>query len=510
MHYKEKLDFFPRIACRIFICFSLMLPSCSRKMADQPDPVPDYQSYQQQIYVMLDTVVKSRQEKLVSYLDEIRKNAEAIQQDPLMMSFFKAKKDYYEISKEMAIPVTIESQILELKKSVQEHYVHKYMNFYDILFINPDGDVFYTIKQEDDYHKNIFHEETLSGTALAKRMQSMSAKSFVDFQFYQISGEPSAFFVVPVADGNEITGWIALQFVITKINSLFANDSKIGATGEVFLVNKDHFMLTDSRFKAHSTILRQKLSDENINSKFQERKGHKVVIDYRNNRALSSFEVFQFLESEWLIIAKLNEDEVLTRYFKSFTDTLLNKIGASVPPATTEISNGTLVEKHARQADIDEVVRSVDGPLKTIGVSECTAILIHFPGRFSYLAHISPYDAIYGQNKTDILGQLLRKINYLEIKKIEKSQLQITVIAPHKHAWRNVVKKLVGEGIFLSQIQLVHKTNAWFANILHSPEKGETWVEWHMPDNSRRHTIITPETFPNLGFLLHQNFSGKS
>ncbi len=510
MRYKEKLVLLPRIACRIFICFSLILSSCSRKMADQSDPLPDYQSYQQQIYAMLDTLVKSRQEKLITYLDNIRVNAEAIQQDPLMMSFFKAKKDYYQISKEMAIPVAIESQINELKKSVQEHYVHKYMNFYDILFINPDGDIFYTIKQEDDYHKNIFHEETLAGTALAKRMQSMSAKSFVDFQFYQISGEPSAFFVVPVAEGNEITGWIALQFVITKINSLFADENKIGATGEVFLVNKDHFMLTDSRFKAQSTILRQKLSDENISSKFQEKKGHKIVVDYRNNQALTSFEVFQFLESEWLIIAKLDEEEVLTRYFKSFTDTLLNKIESSVAPAATEISTGTLSEKYTRQADIDEVVRSVDGPLKTIGVSECTAILIHFPGRFSYLAHISPYDDIYGQKKTDILGQLLRKINYLEIKEIEKSQLQITVIAPHKHAWKNVVKKLVDEGIFLSQIQLVHKADAWFANILHTPEGGETWVEWHMPDNSRRYTKITPETSPSLGFLLHQNFSGKS
>ena len=507
MHYNGKRAFLPHLIFRIFVYFSgFLVVSCSGEITNQPEPLPDYKAYQQKTYAMLDTVVKNRQEKLVAYLDEIRKNAEAIQEDPLMLSFFKAKKDYYQVSQEMEVPASIVNDIQDLKKSVQQHYVHEYMNFYDILFINPRGDIFYTIKQEDDYHKNIFREKTLAGTALSEKMQLMPAKSFVDFQFYQVSGEPSAFFIVPVLEEDKITGWIALQFVITKINSLFADNNKIGATGEVFLVNKDHFMLTDSKFKAHSTILRQKLSDENISSKFQEKKGHKVVVDYRNNQALSSFEAFQFLESEWLIIAKINEEEVLTRYFNAYSDTLYSFLDAAIPQAPLNENMLSSTEGFYRQADIDEVVRSVNEPIKTIGVSECTAVLLKYPGRFSYLAHISPYDEIYGQHNTDILGQLLRKINYLEIKEIEKSNLQVTIISPHQKAWQQVVNKLVAEGFFLSQITLVHEKDAWFANVFHTPENNQTTVEWQMPDKTEYSTLITPEMIPSLGRILHQTF----
>ncbi len=483
--------------------------SCTETEKSENMPLPDYKDYQQNIYSMLDTVVQNRKEKLIAYLEETRQKAEAIRNDDLMISFFKAKKDYYQIRQEMHIPASIVADIQELKKSVQQHYVHEYMNFYDILFINPDGDIFYTIKQEEDYHKNIFRDKTLAGTALSEKMQSLPAKSFVDFQFYQVSGEPSAFFIVPVLEDDNITGWIALQFVITKINSLFAHDNKIGATGEVFLVNKDHFMLTDSRFKAHSTILRQKLSDENISSKFQEKKGHKVVVDYRNNRALSSFEVFHFLNSEWLIIAKINKEEILTRYFKTYADTLYSYLDAAVPQAPSGENVVFSDDSFNRQADIDEVVRSENSPIKTIGVSECTAVLIQYPGRFSYLAHISPYDEIYGQHSTDIMGELLRKINYLEIKDIEKSQLQITIISPHQKAWQQIVNKLMAEGIFLSQITLVHKKDAWFANIFHTPENNETLVEWQMPDKTVCYSQLTPELFPSLGSILHQRFSAR-
>jgi hypothetical protein len=81
----------------------------------------------------------------------------------------------------------------------------------------------------------------------------------------------------------------------------------------VFLVNRDRLMLTDSRFQSETSILRQHLSEQNISAKFAEGRGHKIITDYRGQRALTSFEVCPVLDKEWLLIAKIDEDEVVTR-----------------------------------------------------------------------------------------------------------------------------------------------------------------------------------------------------
>ena len=83
-----------------------------------------------------------------------------------------------------------------------------------------------------------------------------------------------------------------------------------------FLVNKNCYMLTDSRFYGETNILKKNLSKDNIESKFSEKKGHKTVTDYRGYRVLSSFEVVHVLNSKWLIVAKIDEDEILTEYYK--------------------------------------------------------------------------------------------------------------------------------------------------------------------------------------------------
>ena len=110
--------------------------------------------------------------------------------------------------------------------------------------------------------------------------------------------------IEPLIENGKTLGWIVMQCSINKINSIFTNNNSLGTTGELVLVNKDHYLLTNSKFRAEPTILRQQLPHENIESKFKEGQGHKLVTDYRGKKVLSSFEVFEFLGSKWLIIAR--------------------------------------------------------------------------------------------------------------------------------------------------------------------------------------------------------------
>ncbi|GAF88195.1 unnamed protein product, partial [marine sediment metagenome] len=241
----------------------------------------------------------------------------------------------------------------------------------------------------------------------------------------------------------------------------------------------DHYMLTDSCFNVESTILKQRLSDNNISGKFKERKGQKSVIDYRGYKVLSSFEVFNFLESEWLIIAKIDENEVVTNYFKENRKQLDPVFQQSLKNQNALCYDFEPIEEDVIEVDMDEFQRiDTSMVLYTHGVSTCTVILITFPGKFSYLAHISSYDRIYNGMRTDLLGQMLKQISFNEIFQSEKQKLEFAVIAPHVNTIDNVVDILINEGYFLSQVKYIDNQDAIYGNISYNFDSNKAIINW--------------------------------
>ncbi|MFW6218848.1 MAG: cache domain-containing protein [Bacteroidota bacterium] len=458
----------------------------------------------EEVYTQLEDVLCNTRQQLVDYMEMIQAKARSIDEDALMLSFFKAKKDYYHLKQEIEIPPPMVHKIEELKQSIQAHYLNRYLVFYDILFIDTDGNIFYTIRKQNDYQKNIFSEQFKDMT-LAGEMKQRPSESFVDFQFYHISGEPSAFFIEPVKLDNELAGWFVFQCSINKINSIFSIDKNLGATGEVFLVNREHYMLTDSRFRAESTILQLRLSDDNISGKFKDEKGRKTVVDYRGNKVLSVFETFSFLESEWLIIAKINEAEVLTRYYVENRDKIEDELEKVIPRTRPVYHDYFPVDDRVIEVDIDEFKRAGrDTVLYTHGLSTCTAITISYPGKFAYMAHVSPYDKIYGENRTDMLGQLLKRITYLEIADSEKGELRFTIISPGVKESVATLNRIVDNGYFLSQVKIMLNPAALYGNASSIFKTGETVVNWKMSEDDNTFLTQYSTDVPSIGSKLKQ------
>jgi len=256
-------------------------------------PAYGFPAHTKKAYKDLADVVSQRKAELTKFCDSLKEKAQSVSVDPVMRKFFIAKSSYYHLTKDIDPPDDIKKQMGLLKKAAEKHYLANYLEFYDILFIDNDGDVFFTIRKESDYHSNIFQGE-FAKTHLAQTLQSDPDKGFVEFQQFAPSDEPAAFFIVPMKDKGKNLGWFVLQCSVNKINSIFMS-SEIGLTGEVFLVNSNQVMLTDSRFIGDSTILRKHLSRDNIDSKFKERKGNRVVMDefakVNNGRCMHAFGV---------------------------------------------------------------------------------------------------------------------------------------------------------------------------------------------------------------------------
>ena len=155
---------------------------------------------------------------------------------------------------------------------------------------------------------------------------------------------------------------------------------------------------------------------------------------------------------------------------------------------------------------MDEYRVSQDRPLVTFGVATCTAVVVALPGGTSYLGHASEGDAIYGGAATDLLGNMLHRINRFEIAPYLLRDVQVTLVAPHLNSLHGAVQRLVGAGLQLSQIRVLHAPAAASATVVHYPAKDRTVVRWFDAGNRPLFWQCADDS-PHLGDVLRRMLS---
>ncbi|OLT76257.1 adenylate/guanylate cyclase domain-containing protein [Mycobacteroides chelonae] len=130
--------------------------------------------------------------------------------------------------------------------------------FQDALLLDTRGNIVYTAFKDVDLGTNIL-TGPYSGSKLHDAYQRALTSNdsdfvlFTDFEIYQpAENEPTAWIVAPVIPNDRATGVLALQFPVSKINSLMTFDKRwqvagIGKTGESYLAGPDGLMRSDSR-----------------------------------------------------------------------------------------------------------------------------------------------------------------------------------------------------------------------------------------------------------------------
>ncbi|MFW6304093.1 MAG: cache domain-containing protein, partial [Candidatus Sumerlaeota bacterium] len=427
--------------------------------------------------------------------------------DEKVTAFFNINRTYYQAAQKENVPEAVTKQIEKTRKNFDKYYIANYFAFYDMLFIDTEGRVFYTLRKEDDIYRNLL-QPTGAPSPLGKCIAEKPRKeTFVDFHDYGPSRAPAAFFVQPVRKDNKIIGWMALQLAINKVNSLFTSADNLGQTGEVFLVNQNGYMLTDSNFDGDSSILQRHLADKNIRAKFKTRSGHRTVIDYRGAVALSSFEVLDFKGAAWLVVAKIDKAEVTTDHFKQhpkfYSQRLVEYFKNARTPTLTPCKNHE--HQTALRVDMDEFLKAKKGEtLETFGVSTCTGVLAAYPGRFGYLAHISPHDRLYGDTNTDLLGQMTDNIKKFHIYPFEQRNLIFVIVSPHQNTLVPALRRLVDQGFLLSQIRFVHNPEAESAAMLYQYTSNNLCVIWKTADGRRGEQHHCLEKLRDVGAIVEE------
>jgi len=289
-------------------------------------------------------------------------------------------------------------------------------------------------------------------------------------------------------------------------------------------------MITQSRLVAQNTSLQLIIDTQAANLALKNNNGRKLIKDYRGVLVFSVFEKFEFSGVSWIIIGEIDEDEVITNYYKKNKYDILLTLFKQFEPGNLLLNTPDNIENTAIRVDINEYGKTgINNQIATYGVATCTAVLISKPDLFTYLGHIYPLDEVYhsnwskpllnfglwligeraNDNQLDLLGNMINKIKTYEIYPYELQELKVTLVAVQTESLERIIDKLLNAGIFLSQITVVIDPESSFVNILANTEEISPYFEWnHMTTSKKQWTNL--EGVNNLSQLVKLSLSDET
>ncbi len=451
------------------------------------------------IWKGLEKVLSDRREEVASHLKSLHQIALRAGEDSTL-------SDWFSRIQELTDNQTLGEANPQLQTALDHHFVEKYGVFYDMLLVDTTGFVFHSIRQESDYRSSLI--QAAPGSQLRERLHSAPRPSFVGFEYYRPSSEPAAFHLVPILKGARYCGWLVFQQAINSLNAILTDYEGLGRTGEVYLVDQDSLMLSNSRFCGEGTILRHRVSTDAVVRALAGDEGRAAIEDYRGVPVFSAYEPLQALGCKWVIVAEMDQSEVLDRIFQQAPDSWRASIlttGLRTPPT----ENGS--ELSPIKVDMHEFALAKPGDaLFTGGVATCTAVALSYPGRFAALAHLGPTDRANTDRLTrwglqgrgsDLVGDMMRRISRFEVHPYEMDSLSATIIAPHGHASDGIVRLLIEWGISLDRIQLVRNRDCLAADIMALTD-GPVLVRWHNHASHSDSIWCVASGVPTLGDLV--------
>ena len=198
--------------------------------------------------------------------------------------------------------------------------------YYDIFLVDPDtGEIVYSVFKELDYGTSLLdgpYAETNFGDAFRAAATQTDANTtvFSDFRQYLPSYNNAASFIAsPIFDGDSLLGVLVFQMPIDRINSVMAERSGMGESGESYLVGSDLLMRSDSFIDpdAHSVSASfrnpetGKIDTLASRSALAGDSGTDIIIDYNGNSVLSAYAPLDIFGERWAILSEIDESEAM-------------------------------------------------------------------------------------------------------------------------------------------------------------------------------------------------------
>ncbi|MDP6166462.1 MAG: methyl-accepting chemotaxis protein [Gammaproteobacteria bacterium] len=201
--------------------------------------------------------------------------------------------------------------------------------YYDIFFVNTDGDIVYSVFKELDYATNL-----LSGpyadtgfAEVARRSSELNHGEIAisDMALYSPSyNAPAAFIATPIFSAEQRLGNLVFQIPLDKITNVMNERAGLGVSGETYLVGEDYLMRSDSYLDpvAHSVVesFRHPETGKAVTAAVTDALAGNtkstVIIDYNGNPVLSAYSPFQFEQLNWALLSEIDVAEAFVPHIE--------------------------------------------------------------------------------------------------------------------------------------------------------------------------------------------------
>lgn len=152
--------------------------------------------------------------------------------------------------------------------------------------------------------------------------------AFIKDAYVSSTGKEILTFSAPVFDADKVfRGVIAARISMDVLNKITTDRTGLGETGEIYIINKDGYMITPSRF-VNDTFLKQKVDTESVRTCLVHKCGgpfeHDAVSvfkDYRGVDVLGTHAVIE--DMDWCVVAEIDGKEAFAPV-TWLTETLLS------------------------------------------------------------------------------------------------------------------------------------------------------------------------------------------
>ena len=264
------------------------------------------EEYQNKIKLLLKAKVKD-----INYeLEYISKELRVLSKTPIVSSAFK---DY---SKKFNTDGYINKN-LSSQKTFFHHVVNE-NNFYDIFLIDTDGNIIFSVAEENDLGTNLFNG-VYSKSNLAKVFKNsleLLDLQVSNYQYYQPSDEAAAFISLPIYANGDVIGILAVQIDEKIILSKFSQRDGLGKSGEYIAAKMDSIgnIIATTPLKSYQNAVEErhqfsKKSNTPIVKAVSGDRGHGILEDYDGKEVIAAWSYIPTLR--WGIVAKLDLEEIL-------------------------------------------------------------------------------------------------------------------------------------------------------------------------------------------------------
>lgn len=200
-------------------------------------------------------------------------------------------------------------------------------DYYNILLIEPNGLIAYTVTQESDYQTNLMTGPYRSSNLgnLFRTILASGQYSEVDFSTYAASADiPARFVGAPIFNDNgQLELIVALQISIDPINAIMSLREGMGESGESYLVGSDLLMRSDSFLdpKHHSVAAsfaepdKGRVNTTAAKAALAGKTDSQITIDYNGNPVLSSYTYIDVGDTRWGLLVDIDETEAFAAIY---------------------------------------------------------------------------------------------------------------------------------------------------------------------------------------------------